>query len=140
MIIKSTEASFDESNQVKSKQQTSSSTILAPGEYFATEYYINFCLSKEEHYNRMRVNPPKFFYNALDYINQMESSNMCDSIYVGNFSYLQPLCKKALNGILNKGLTNTFYHMFTQILKANLQFEALGATSLRNRSTLLGEL
>lgn len=43
----------------------------------------------------------------------MESSNMCSEIYTGEFEYLQPICKTALNGILNKGLTNAFYHMFT---------------------------
>jgi len=52
----------------------------------------------------------------------MESSNMCSEIYTGDYEYLQPICKTALNGILNKGLTNAFYHMFTQILKANLNF------------------
>jgi hypothetical protein len=70
----------------------------------------------------------------------MESSNMCSEIYTGDFEYLQPVCKTALNGILNKGLTNAFYHMFTQILKANLNFLDLGDTALRSEAQLRGEL
>lgn len=49
--------------------------------YVATDYYIDFCFAKEATYNKMRVNMPKFFDKAANYINAMESSNMCDSIY-----------------------------------------------------------
>lgn len=84
----------------------------------------------------MRVNMPNFFWQANDYILKMESSNMCSEIYTGEFEYLQPICKTALNGILNKGLTNAFYHMFTQILKENLNFLDLGDTTLRNETQL----
>lgn len=38
----------------------------------------------------MRVNPPSFFKGALSYIESMESSSMCDSIYVDTFAYLKP--------------------------------------------------
>ena len=61
----------------------------------------------------MRVNPPIFFKDALSYINAMESSDMCETIYVDSYAYLKPLCKTALNGLMKKGLTNSFYFMFT---------------------------
>ena len=70
----------------------------------------------------------------------MESSNMCTEIYTGDYEYLRPICKSALNGILSKGLTNAFYHMFTQILKANLEFTGLGDTALRTEAKLRAEL
>jgi hypothetical protein len=89
-------------------------------EYRATEYYLDLCFKKEDDYNKMRVSMPHFFEQANDYILKMESANMCTEIYTGEFEYLQPICKSSLNGILSKGLTNAFYHMFTQILKANL--------------------
>ena len=37
---------------------------------------------------------------------------------------------------MSKGLTNSFYFMLTQILKANLQFSDLGATSKRTKAFL----
>lgn len=61
----------------------------------------------------MRVEIPKFFDKAADYINEIESLNMCEHIYKGEFFYLVDICKTSLNGILNKGLTNAFYYMFT---------------------------
>ncbi len=60
----------------------------------------------------MRINLPKFFEGANEYIMQMESKEMCDHIYVGEFSFLKEKCKKAMNGLLDKGLTNSFYYMF----------------------------
>ena len=61
----------------------------------------------------MRVSMPVFFDQANPYILAMESSNMCEHIYVGEFAPLLDKCQKALNGLLNKGLTNAFYYMFT---------------------------
>lgn len=63
---------------------------------------------------------------------------MCEHIYTGEFAYLKDVCQVALNGILNKGLTNAFYYMFTQILKTNLYFNALGPTMARNKTVLTG--
>ena len=37
---------------------------------------------------------------------------------------------------MNEGLTNAFYYMYTQILKANLNFKSLGDTSKRNTQQL----
>ena len=37
---------------------------------------------------------------------------------------------------MNEGLTNAFYYMYTQILKANLNFKSLGDTSKRNTKQL----
>ena len=37
---------------------------------------------------------------------------------------------------MNEGLTNAFYYMYTQILKANLNFKTLGDTSKRNTQQL----
>ena len=41
--------------------------------YSATEYYLDFCFKKEDEYNKMRVNLPKFFQDAKTYIEEMES-------------------------------------------------------------------
>ena len=76
MVIKSPRGTTG----IKSQQLKSAS--LAADEYYATDYYLEFCFEKEDTYNRMRVNPPKFFNQALPYINAMESSTMCDNIYV----------------------------------------------------------
>jgi hypothetical protein len=86
----------------------------------------------------MRVAFPPFFEKAKGYIDAMESANMCEHIYTGEFAHLKDVCSSSLNGILNKGLTNAFYYMFTQILKTNLYFNALGATSIRNTTILKG--
>jgi hypothetical protein len=102
----------------------------------ATDYYIDFCLKKEVDYNHMRINIPPYFNQAKAYITEMESSNMCEHIYTGDFAYLKDICQTALNGILNKGLTNAFYYMYTQILKANLNFNSLGDTHSRNQQAL----
>lgn len=61
---------------------------------------------------------------------------MCETIYVDSFAPLMPICKIALNSIMSKGLTNSFYFMFTQILKANLQFLDLGSTAKRSKAFL----
>lgn len=81
--------------------------------YNATDYYIDFCFQKEVQYNKMRINLPLYFDKAADYILGMESGNMCEIIYSGQYAYLKDKCDQALNGILNKGLTNAFYFMFT---------------------------
>ena len=120
----------------QNKSEELKSSALTANQYYATEYYLDFCYQKEEEYNAMRVNPPKFFKSALSYIESMESSSMCDSIYVDSFAYLKPLCKSALNGIMSKGITNSFYFMFTQILKANLKFLDLGTGGKRTKAFL----
>jgi hypothetical protein len=61
---------------------------------------------------------------------------MCSRIYTVDYSYLRDKCNQALNGILNKGLTNAFYFMFTQILKANQNFLSLGDARMRNETIL----
>jgi hypothetical protein len=104
--------------------------------YSATDYYLDFCYAKENQYNRMRIEFPQFFLGAKNYIDEMESVDMCEHIYSGEFAYLKEICKTALNGILNKGLTNAFYYMFTQILKANLFFNDMGPTAARNSTVL----
>jgi hypothetical protein len=106
------------------------------GMILATDYYLDFCFKKERQYNKMRVDMPDFFQGAKSYIDVMESGEICDKLYVGEFGNLQELCRTALNGILNKGLTNAFYYMFTQILKENLRFSELGPTAARNDTVL----
>jgi hypothetical protein len=69
---------------------------------------------------------PPYFLGASEYFSNLESSNMCDFVY-GNSSDtrdkgLYKDCMTSLNGILEKGLTNAFYFMYTQILKQNLRF------------------
>jgi hypothetical protein len=81
--------------------------------FVATDYYIDFCYKKEVAYNQMRINLPTYFKKAENFILEMESANMCDHVYTGEFGYLREICKQSLNGILNKGLTNAFYYMFT---------------------------
>ena len=36
--------------------------------YPATDYYLDFCFEKEDFYKKMRINLPKFFEGANDYI------------------------------------------------------------------------
>ena len=101
-------------------------------EVAATDYYLDFCFTKEADYNKMRINLPAYFRSMSDYFNLIESDQFCDSIYSGKYASLVPMCKNGLNGIMNKGLTNAFFHMFNQILKANLEFNSLGATDQRD--------
>ena len=74
----------------KIKSQQYKSFALSADQYYATDYYLDFCYQKEEEYNAMRVNVPKFFKGAQSYIESIESSSMCDSIYVDSFAYLKP--------------------------------------------------
>ena len=75
----------------------------------ATEYYIDFCFSKEKDYNKMRVDLPSYFSSMSQYFTMIESSKFCKSIYSGS---LLDKCEQGLDGILEKGLTNAFFHMF----------------------------
>ena len=127
---------FLRESEIRNESMVIKSTLNSLDTYSATDYYLDFCYAKEDQYNRMRVNFPKFFDGAKSYIDAMESSNMCDHIYTGDFAALRAPCQSALNGILNKGLTNAFYYMFTQILKTNLYFNALGPTKARNITIL----
>lgn len=61
--------------------------------HVATEYYIDFCFKKEVDYNQMRIEIPPYFKSAEGYIDEMESSNMCEHIYTGDFAYLGVLCE-----------------------------------------------
>lgn len=74
----------------------------------------------------MRVNLPVYFKDAESFIENIESANMCEYIYTAEFADLKNECEIALNGLLNKGLTNSFYYMFTQILKSDLAFKSTG--------------
>jgi hypothetical protein len=60
----------------------------------------------------MRVNLPAYFRSMSDYFKLIESDKFCESIYSGKYATLQPMCKNGLDGIMNKGLTNAFFHMF----------------------------
>lgn len=112
----------------------------AQKEVLATDYYLEFCFNKEADYNKMRIDLPPYFRSMSDYFKVIESDQFCESIYSGKHASLKPTCKNGLNGIMSKGLTNAFFHMFNQILKANLEFTSLGATSLRNISFLQQEM
>ena len=95
----------------------------------AADYYIDNCLKKEVDYNKMRTSLPLYFQEAKPYFDALESEGLCEFVYgKGSATADEKLlktCTTALNGILLKGLTNTFYYMYTQILKQNLQFQAL---------------
>jgi len=104
---------FLRENQIRNESMLIISTDIQS----ASDYYINFCYQKEVDYNKMRTSMPLFFDGAKNFIDEMESGNLCNYVYGSSFPELVPTCKNALNGILNKGLTNAFYYMFTQILK-----------------------
>jgi hypothetical protein len=76
---------------------------------------------------------PVYLSDIDPFIRSIESDQFCDTIYPSDLKGLG-ICKTAVNGILNQGFSNAFYYMFTQILRANLQFNALGTTSARNES------
>ena len=69
----------------------------------------------------MRKNMPAYFEGAKTYFDNLESSELCDFVYGDNSDTqdqkLLQVCKTGLNGLLTKGLTNSFYYMYTQILK-----------------------
>ena len=89
----------------------------------------------------MRVDLPAYFRGMQDYFGVIESQGFCDTVYTGKYASLAAMCKQALNGIMEKGLTNAFFHMFNQILKANLEFTSVGTTgALRNISFLSKEM
>lgn len=125
---------FLRESQIRNESMMIKSTLVASDSkvndtmFAATDYYLDFCYQKEVAYNHMRISLPVYFDKAASFIDEMESINMCDHVYTGQFDYLRNLCKTSLNGILNKGLTNAFYYMFTQILKTNLNFVSLGET------------
>jgi hypothetical protein len=50
------------------------------------------------------------------------------------------ICRVALNGMMSKGISNVFNHMFTQILKEHLQFTSAGQLGQRNISLLSQEI
>ena len=73
----------------------------------------------------MRTNIPVYFESARSFILQYESSSMCDDIYTGEYKNLTNQCKTTMDGIMSVGLSNAFYYMYSQILKANLKFYSL---------------
>jgi hypothetical protein len=50
------------------------------------------------------------------------------------------ICRVALNGMMSKGISNVFNHMFTQILKEHLQFTSAGQLRQRNITLLSQEI
>lgn len=110
---------FLRESQIRNESMMIKSTLIASDSktndtmLAATDYYLDFCYQKEVAYNHMRIELPIYFDLSSNFIDEMESINMCDHIYTGEFEHLRSLCKTALNGILNKGLTNAFYYMFT---------------------------
>ena len=86
----------------------------------------------------MRVDLPPYFQGMSSYFADIESGKFCRAIYTNGSLLTQ--CERGLDGILEKGLTNAFFHMFNQIMKANLEFNSLGAVKGRNESMLRGGL
>lgn len=62
----------------------------------------------------MRKDLPRYLEDAREVIEQIESTNFCEEFYpLANDVYqLRPLCDDALNGILNKGITNVNAFMY----------------------------
>ena len=89
------------------------------GNASAADYYMDFCLKKEKEYNEMKKNVPLYFEGAKSLITALDSKDICERVYSYN-NELYDLCKTSLNGVLNLGLGNAFYFMYSQILKNNL--------------------
>ena len=69
-------------------------------------------------------------------MNDLESPEICDLVYVGQFADLNSNCKTNLNGLLQTGLTNAFAFMFRAIQLDNMKYENLGPTANRTLDQL----
>ena len=78
-------------------------------------YFHEFCLIQEAKYNAaIKIKKPSFLGDSLSVIEQLETDRMCDLIYSDDSLYNDDvlynnaslgLCKSAVNGISEKGMT-----------------------------------
>ena len=99
-------------------------------------YYMTFCINKEREYLQMRKNIPAYLRKVKTHIDLVESENFCDNIYTGTDDDLKPLCKQALNGMLDKGQEFASAYMYNYAQKLILQFNGALASQTRDYNFL----
>lgn len=73
----------------------------------ASSHYLDRCLLFEDQYNTLRKNLPSYLEGARDFMNEIESTKYCEKAFdVDDSAVIEP-CKKAMNGLLSKGISNT---------------------------------
>jgi hypothetical protein len=89
----------------------------------STEYFLDLCYQKENEYRHLRMDKPAYIREALPFIEDLESHEICLMIYSSqDLLHLRPLCQTSLDGIMNHGLSDALGYMYTQFMKANLKF------------------
>ena len=63
----------------------------------------------------MRINPPPYFGDVMPFLESLETRKICDTVFATDPELMQyhDLCKTALNGVFEEGLTNAYIYMYT---------------------------
>lgn len=79
--------------------------IEKPG-VVASSYFIKDCQRRETEYTQMRKNIPAVFKEIEDYIESIETDQLCLATYPNNDALLTK-CKEAYFGLLKNGLSSS---------------------------------
>jgi len=69
----------------------------------------------------MRKNLPPFFKDIEELIEDLESERICN--YIPKAESLAEGCKGIIDGIMEQGLTNAMFYMFSYTMRMQMRFE-----------------
>eukprot|EP00347_Sterkiella_histriomuscorum_P002941 403366205 len=127
--------SYLRENQIRNESLT-----LPDNDMHASQYFLQSCSAQEQQYKELRKNVPEYFQNAKQYIQEIETEKYCVVVFQNGYQHLQSPCKKALNGLLLKGMTNTLFFMLSHSQKLELAFNTALSMKRRNETFLRAEL
>jgi hypothetical protein len=85
---------------------------ISPDEPDAVQYYIEYCQLRERDFNDLRKNLPVFLEDARPKIDNLESSNLCKTIYKASEVATIASCESVYDEIMKRGFTQTLYTIF----------------------------
>lgn len=102
-------------------------------------------MQQEEDYKKIRRDIPPYLKDAESFIETMESVRYCEEGYFDPTTEekLIGACKKALNGLLSKGISNTLSYMISAAYKFNMIYQRADEDNAKSlefiRSILIDE-
>ena len=78
----------------------------------AVQYYLDYCQIHEQEYNKFRQKIPVFLEKAQPQIENIETSNLCRTIYRAADTAEIASCESVYDEIMKRGLTSTLYTIF----------------------------
>jgi hypothetical protein len=89
----------------------------------AVTYYLNYCQKHETEFNEIRRDIPVFLQNAKNEIENIESSNICKTIFRASEVARIAHCESVYDEIMKRGLTSTLYTIFNYAQSINVRFQ-----------------